>query len=386
MQLTRIRLENFKAQRDADIDVRRFNILTGYNSAGKTTVLQALVFVKQSLTRSEITYNDYLLRLGDFKELVHTHDESLAIGIALDFEDDGHTATYELKVSRMGTAEAFSVDGSLAWRWDSTDIRALEPSGRVFLAQAAAGHGGGEYIQQPSAELAALIIPFQRKVVEWFENMLYLSSSRGFTKYSYPLLAGQPSTEEVAKRAGDASLLEEWLSNLIMYRINESQRYPKMRAQLDAMRERLGRVGVDINPYVMNGPSVVIDLTEGDMWVSAVNSGYGINQLVSSVVLGTLLEPGTLVAIEEPEIHLHPKMQRIFCNILVEIAGEGKQVVITSHSEHFLATLAEAVEAGKLTDGDIQVYHFFKGGEAGRQTCAELVDVHNADQVHDLFY
>lgn len=75
-----------------------------------------------------------------------------------------------------------------------------------------------------------------------------------------------------------------------------------MRKQLDLMTERLSRLGVNINPYVMGGPSVVIDLTENDMWISAVNSGYDINQLVSFITLGTLLPAGTLVMIEEPAI------------------------------------------------------------------------------------
>lgn len=39
---------------------------------------------------------------------------------------------------------------------------------------------------------------------------------QGFTKYSYSLLAGSPSPDEVAKRAGDPSLLEEWLSNFYL--------------------------------------------------------------------------------------------------------------------------------------------------------------------------
>ncbi|MGV8083452.1 MAG: AAA family ATPase [Coriobacteriia bacterium] len=376
-----IELENFKAQRQSTVELGKFSVLTGYNAAGKTTILQALVFLKQSLSRKEITYNDYLLKLGDFRELVHTHDQSLPVRIKVAFEFDGKEVAYAVEVARIGTAEAFFVNGERVWSWDTRNPAALEPSGRLFLPQAALGYGGGEYTASTQEQMLE-IRAAQKRVVDWFDNMLYLSSSRGFTKYSYPLLAGQPETDEVAKRAGDASLLEEWLSNLIMYRINEAQRYPQLRAQLDVMKERLSRVGVDINPYVMGGPSVVIDLSEGDMWVSAVNSGYGINQLVSFVALGTLLPEGTLIAVEEPEIHLHPRMQRTVCKILTEIAEDGKQVVITSHSDHFLSTLAADVEYGLLSADDLKVYHFRK---QGRATEADELNVLDKQAVRGIF-
>lgn len=379
--LKSVHLENFKAQKKADLNLGDFTVLTGYNAAGKTTVLQALVFIKQSLSRKEITYNDYLLKLGDFRELVHRHDVSQSIKIAAAFEIDEFEVAYEVEIADSGTAERFLVNGECTWRWDSRNPMAMEPAGRLFLVQASMGYGGGEYVTNDQVD-AASTRNLQKQVADWFESMLYLSSSRGFTKYSYPLLAGNPEAEEVAKRAGDASLLEEWLSNLIMYRINEAQRYPAMRAQLDVMKERLSRVGVDINPYVLNGPSVVVDLSEDDMWVSAVNSGYGINQLVSFVALGTLLPSGTLIAIEEPEIHLHPRMQRIVCKILAEIAEEGKQVVITSHSDHFLFTLAEEVSDGGLAKENVHVYHFLK---ENRVTSSREVDLSDKQAVLALF-
>lgn len=370
--LKKIHLTNFKSQANLEVEIEQFTAFTGYNAAGKTTVLQSLVFLKQSLSRKEVTFNDYLLRLGDFREVVFEHDERNTIGIVVTFEHDGKEIAYAVTVGKAGATEDFYVNGAKAWTWNAQSPLSMEPNGRLFLAQAAKGYGGGSYLECscPTDE----IIECQRFVIEWFDNMLYLSSSRGFTKYSYPLMAGQPETEEVARRAGDASLLEEWLSNLIMYRINEAQRYPNMREQLDSMRERLSRVGVDINPYVMNGPSVVIDLCEGDMWVSAVNSGYGINQLVSFVALGTLLPKGTLIMIEEPEIHLHPKMQRIVCEILAEIADEGKQVVITTHSEHFLKTLAKRIDEGKLSKHNLRVYHFEKIDRIARMSTIDVAD------------
>ncbi|UWG97788.1 AAA family ATPase [Dehalobacter sp. DCM] len=376
-----IQLENFKAHKNTRLEFSKFNVLTGYNSAGKTSVLQSLVFLKQSLSRKEIVYNDYLLKLGDFREIVQTHDTSLPVGINVILQEETDMLGYNVKLTEDGTAEDFFVNGDRAWWWDSKAPHVMEPSGRLFLQQAASGFGGGEYSNFEPA-YRQTVGAYQKKVAEWFENMLYLSSNRGFTKYSYPLLAGSPSPDEVAKRAGDPSLLEEWLSNLILYRINEAKRYPAMRKQLDLMTERLSRLGVNINPYVMGGPSVVIDLTENDMWISAVNSGYGINQLVSSITLGTLLPAGTLVMIEEPEIHLHPAMQRIVCEIFADIANEGKQVMITSHSDHFLQTLRKLVLKGSLAEDDVKVYHFAKDG---RETKPREIGITQEDALREIF-
>ena len=86
--------------------------------------------------------------------------------------------------------------------------------------------------------------------MKWFEDALYLSSNRGFTRYNYPLLAGNPTVEDISNRAGDASALEEWLSNLILYRLNEAKRFPEMQKRLDVMGERLAKLGVDASKYL----------------------------------------------------------------------------------------------------------------------------------------
>ena len=378
--LTRVRLENFKSQAALDVPVDQFTVFTGCNAAGKTTVLQSLVFLKQSLSRREVTFNDYLLRLGDFREAVFGHDERRDIVIEAFLELGGRTVSYQVTVGRAGVAESLAIDGTPAWSWDARTPHSLEPSGRLFLPQAAEGYGGGTYAE--GAFPAADVMEAQRQVVAWFDNLLYLSSARGFTKYAYPLMAGQPEPEEVARRAGDATLLEEWLANLIMYRMNEAARYPDLRPQLDLMRERLARVGVDINTYIMNGPSVVIDLCEEGMWVAAVNSGYGLNQLVSFVALGSLLPAGSMIMVEEPKIHLHPRMQRIVCDILADIAAEGKQVVITTHSEHFLRTLARRLGDGRMAPEDLAAYHFEKHEAQAR---VDVVDVTDEARIRELF-
>ncbi|WP_165171758.1 AAA family ATPase [Adlercreutzia sp. ZJ242] len=383
MQLKSVALENFKALKDIDIEFGKFTVLTGLNSVGKTTLFQSLALMKQSIERNEVTFNDYLLRMGDYKEIVYAHDASLEMRIAPRFEDEAYgESTYEARIRERGIQESFIEGDRHVWRWDSTAPGVIEPYHRVFLSQVAKGYGGGEYLVHDRAEITKAV-EGQKLVYDWFTNMLYLSSNRGFTKYSYPLLAGAPTIEDVSKRAGDHSLLEEWLSNLIMYKINEAKRYPGVRNQLEVMQDRLSKIGVNINPYVMGGPSVVMDLDEGGMWVSAVNSGYGVNQSIAAIVLGTLYQPGTLIMIEEPEMHLHPVMQRRIAEILVDIANEGKQVAITCHSDHILRRLNQMVGEGVIAADDVKLYNF-KRSET-KATFAEEISISDRDTLEAFF-
>lgn len=376
--LKHIHLENFKAQQDTDLDFSKINVLTGFNSTGKTTVIQSLAFIKQSLQKKELSFNDYLLRLGDYREVVSRHDTDLPIRVSVTLGESDEEVRYSLDVSMGGVVETFAVGGDVGWQWDSRTDGAVEASGRLFFPIAAGGYGGGVFLSSDPAKT----MQEQKRAMEWFENMLYLSSNRGFTKYNYPLLAGKPTVEDISNRTGDSSALEEWLSNLIVYRINEAKRYPAMEEQLKRMTNRLSSLGVEISPYVMSGPSVVIDLAESGMWVSAVNSGYGVNQSVASIVLGSLSESGSLVMIEEPETHLHPRFQRTMAQILADFTKEGKQVLITSHSDHVLQEMRKLVLDGVVPEEDVKIYHFAK---EDRTTRASEIDVADADALRELF-
>ena len=70
------------------------------------------------------------------------------------------------------------------------------------------------------------------------------------------------------------------------------------------------------------------------------------------------------------------------CDILAEIADEGKQVVITTHSEHFLKTLAKRIGAGALDPADLKAYHFEK---RERKAVLSSIDVTDQELLEQLF-
>jgi hypothetical protein len=95
MRLTRIEIENFKGIGSRQrIDLRPITLLFGPNSAGKSTILQALHYLREILERGNVdpdrTIAGGLIDLGGFATLVHNHelDRTVTLKVVLDLSDD----------------------------------------------------------------------------------------------------------------------------------------------------------------------------------------------------------------------------------------------------------------------------------------------------------
>jgi predicted ATPase len=108
MRLTAIELENFKGVGDRRrIDLRPITLLFGPNSAGKSTVLQALHYAREVLERQnvdpDVTIAGGLLNLGNFAAIVHQHDLRRAVGIKLEVDLTYEQGTEELSLNSRGS-------------------------------------------------------------------------------------------------------------------------------------------------------------------------------------------------------------------------------------------------------------------------------------------
>ena len=84
--LNRLKIENFKAWREADLTLGKVTGLFGTNSAGKSSLLQFLLLLKQTRNATDRgLVLDFggpadLVNLGTFEDVVHQHDKNQAIG------------------------------------------------------------------------------------------------------------------------------------------------------------------------------------------------------------------------------------------------------------------------------------------------------------------
>lgn len=69
------------------------------------------------------------------------------------------------------------------------------------------------------------------------------------------------------------------------------------------------------------------------------NVGVGVSQVLPLVVMALLAPKGSLLIFEQPELHLHPKVQSRLADFILSLALDGKQVLLETHSEYLIDRL-----------------------------------------------
>jgi hypothetical protein len=107
--------------------------------------------------------------------------------------------------------------------------------------------------------------------------------------------------------------------------------------------------------------------------VSIADVGFGVSQCLPVIVALIAAQPGQVVYLEQPEIHLHPRAQRRLAHVIKNAAEKGATVIVETHSALLLKEIQTLVAKGEL-DRNIVKLHWFKQQSDGRTviTSADL--------------
>ena len=91
--------------------------------------------------------------------------------------------------------------------------------------------------------------------------------------------------------------------------------------------------------------------------------GFGISQVLPVLVQCYYAPMGSIILMEQPEIHLHPRAQALLADVMIDVIHSrenGKprniQLIIETHSEHFLRRLQRRIAEQSLSDKELAVY------------------------------
>lgn len=93
-------------------------------------------------------------------------------------------------------------------------------------------------------------------------------------------------------------------------------------------------------------------------FLSPYSFGFGISYVLPIIVTGLVAEEGSVILVENPEAHLHPKGQSHIGYFLAMMSFAGVQVIVETHSEHVLNGIRIAALKEKKSSNDV-VFNFF---------------------------
>ncbi|HAA44935.1 MAG: hypothetical protein XD36_2683 [Halomonas sp. 54_146] len=131
-----------------------------------------------------------------------------------------------------------------------------------------------------------------------------------------------------------------------------------LKAQLAWWLSYITDVACEPRTEKVTSTSVKLSFTMGELGeVSPRNTGAGNSYLLKLLIMCLTAKPGHLLLIENPEIHLHPGAQSRLGSLLAFLAARGVQLMVETHCEHLINRVRYEVYQQQLNAQDVVLYY-----------------------------
>ena len=394
--ITNIAVGGFKAlAEECTIDIRPLTILAGANSSGKSSIMQPLLMLKQTL---EATYDPGPL-LIDGPNVQFTEAEQF-LSKLVGTEMPNH---FQIRIETNN-----SISVKTTFRKGQNGIELIEMTSEEVNQPSDLTHTPFTlYSEMPAKDIKSLADrdSIFKDLVKGFDAVrrsrcfLRLESQDGrmsfdvthhlnfyiFNVIHLPRLRGNPERTYKPASTGPqypgtfehytASIIHEW----------QETGDERLKTLADALHTLglTGQVGTkkigDTRIELQVGRLSLLPASGGegrgtDM-VSIADVGFGVSQVLPVLVALIVAEPGQLVYLEQPELHLHPRAQVALAQVLADAAKRSVRVVAETHSSLLLLAVQTLVVEGSLSP-DLVKLHWFTRDENG----ATKIDTADLDE------
>lgn len=343
-------LKTFKCFEQLTVPLGSLTLLSGTNASGKSSLLQSLVLLHQTMQVNEwstrILLNGSVSQLGTVTDVVDKNSGTNGFEIGIAGDDTG-----------------------IHWRFvgDRSDMSMrvdnVEVQGRIVDKPNAL-----RYLLPTNAEEAAQML------AECVKDLTYLSAEREGPREIYPL-EDQHAVTRVGMRGENAvSVLYRSRDEPISISLRIADVAPILLHQVGARLDTFfPGCAIDVQ-HVQNVNAVTlgIRISESTGFVRPIHCGFGITQVLPIVVAALAVPKGSLLLIENPEVHLHPAGQALMGQFMSEVAHSGIQVIVETHSDHFMDGVRIAVRDGLISPSDAAFHYFERDGTRSIVTSPEI--------------
>jgi predicted ATPase len=380
--ITQIELSNFKCFKEiTTFPLSKINLLTGINGRGKSTLLQSLLLMRQTIEHdersTEIVFNGSCVRLGAFED-VKNSEISIHEPITMSYKCKNEMGeelmiTYFLIKNTdnelIGNISKITTD--YISHEDISEISFLKDKKKYSIIEE------DTTIQNEAncyLNILALIDPLNGGPANMFAFDSYdLSDNAAKFHRTHYIAADRigPKDYYAKNNLGEFVNVGPQGENtaIVLARKQENIVYDDLylgenaKTVLQQTEEWLNKIfdGAKIDLVVeRNIISITYNTKPTEKRYKASNVGFGYSYILPIIVSGLIAQKDEILIIENPEAHLHPKAQSQLTKFLAKVASCGVQVYIESHSEHILNALrvVSLDDTYSITNEDISVLYF----------------------------
>lgn len=393
--INHLKIENFKSWQTADIELSSFTGFFGPNSSGKTSILQFLLMVKQTVESPDRKLVLHLgnertwVELGSWKDIIFGHDTTNTLNFEIIW-----TAPEELTIenpinqNETISASEFKFGATIKssktkdlfvqnfhyvaggktfgihkqegkWKLDVQDFELKRTQGRKWELPPPLKFYGFPDVVNAYYQNVGFLPDLQLEFENLFSRIYYLGPLRDFPKRQYTwtgaspgdmgfrgekfvdaILAAQNNGHSISRgrgrsKVGLETIIAEWLKELGLISTFKVERIEGS--------ESLYRVMVKKNP---ESPEVTL-----------ADVGFGVSQILPVITLCYYAPQNSILLIEQPEIHLHPSVQAGLADVFLDAVKYRKvQIILESHSEYLLRRLQRRIAEEEFEAEKIRLY------------------------------
>jgi len=400
-----LRIENFKGWRDSgDIRLAPLTLLFGTNSAGKTSIPHLLLMLRQTLESTDrkrvlhLGDRSTLVDLGTYEDIIFQHDleRTLAFEVGWDVASpvvvEDPLSSFRISASELRFAVKIKADKNRQPRVERFSY-AVSNEDEKLIAGMRRSSKDGKYelvvdgykgVRQPGRawplpppyhfhgfpdeaiayyQNTGFVADFALRLQELMKSVFHVGPLREYPNRTY-LWSGEQHQHvgQRGERAIEAILAARGRT------FNWKARQPKK--PLDRLvAERMQSMGLihafEVRPIAKGRKEyeVLVQTRSSLPRVKLTDVGFGVSQVLPVIVECFATPPRSIVVFEQPEIHLHPKVQADLADLFVDAVharedGQERDVqfIIESHSEHFLRRLQRRIAERTLTPEESALY------------------------------
>lgn len=343
-----IEIENFKCFLNVSIPLNKLTILSGANAVGKSSLIQALLLIRQTIDKFsteenknvmigklEIPLNgEYCLNLGNSSQVISSNAQKNEI---------------------------------------SFKIRSITPSTEAPF----------EYITFPKNPELTLKFHPSSKVMKKSSSSIY---KKEFHYLNAERLGPRVTQGMINQDFSNTGYQGEFTGYVLaknqQFKVDEERRFHSTELKVPTLNKQaeywLDYIipGIEISNKLyteINQVGCYLKRTYSDTeLLNPNNIGFGISYVLPIIVSGLIAERGSMLIVENPEAHLHPAGQSHIGQFLAQMAASGLQVIVETHSEHVINGIRIAILKNLISNESVSI-NFFSMDEKSSEPAIEHI-------------